>query len=101
MGYEEEGGEGMSAMGLEKPTEPVLENGTMRKRTAEGPSEVHSPHPKRNKRIKEMIEKRAGTMWEHIKSLYHTAHQEKADAEGMVKRKALDRGCDRNMSPLP
>lgn len=101
MGYEQEGGEGMSAMGLGTPSEPVLENGTMRKRTAEGPSEVHSPYSKRNKRIKEMMEKRAGTMWAYIKSLYHTAHREKAADEGMVKRKAVDRGCDRNTSPLP
>lgn len=59
MGYEEEGGESMSAMGLEKPREPVLGYGTQR-RTAEGPSELHKPHSKRSKRVREMTEKRGG-----------------------------------------
>lgn len=57
--------EGTAAMGLEKPREPVLENGVTRdqqEKAAEGPTEVHTPHSKMNKRIKEMIEKRGGTM---------------------------------------
>lgn len=90
----------MSAMGLEKPKEPVLENGTMRRKTAEGPGEAQRPYSKRNKRVKEMIEKRGGAMWEHIQGLAHTAHQEKAGEEGMVEE-GIRQEMHRNVSPLP
>lgn len=74
MGYEEEEGEG--TVGLEKPREQALGNGAPRRRRAEGPSEVHTPHSKRSKRVKEMIEERGG-ICENTFRAFSTQHTKK------------------------
>lgn len=51
--------------------------------------QLHKPHSKRSKRVREMTEKRGGNTWESLQSLYHTAHQGKADDKSVAARKNL------------